>query len=276
MAGSILVSIDAEGLPFVSSRHHMMPGDKLWGELREIMTRVASLVAEEVIQAGYRPIIADSHGSMVNVDPLRLPRGTRLIRGFPRPASMIPLTEDVAAAFFIGYHSAPGAGGVLAHTYSGRIVHRVEVHNCSNADEFLLNAYALGEEGIPVALVAGDSALEEHVKSFTPWSVFVPLKKPVSFFSDVTESIDEVLEKLGEGVRAALANVRNGEVSPLRPEEPWIRVEFNRPYHAEVALMFPCVKKLGGLTVELTCESFRRNYTLFEGLVLAAYSVERL
>jgi D-amino peptidase len=276
--GRIFVSVDAEGMPFVPSRYMLMPGDKLWDELREIMTRIVSIIVGEATSAGFEVVVADSHGSMVNIDPLKLQEAgpVTLVRGFPRPLSMVAGSRGASAAFLVGYHTAPGAGGVLAHTYSGRIIHRVEVEGCKDADEYILNTYALGEDGIPVALVAGDSRLAEHVREHTPWAVFVPLKDAVSVLADSTPPLHEVERRLREGVRSALARIEKGEAKPLKPSNPTILVDFNRPAYADAASMFPCTERIDGTRVKLKCNSFRENYRLLEGLVLAAYALERI
>lgn len=278
MARRIFVSIDAEGLPFAPSRHLMMPGDKLWPELREIMTRVASIIVREVVSAGYQVVVADSHGAMVNIDPLRLQDAgpVTIVRGYPRPLAMLAGSQGATAAFLVGYHTSPGAGGVLAHTYSGRIIHKVEVEGCRDADEYVLNAYALGEDGIPVALVAGDSRLEGHVREHTPWAVFVPLKDAVSVTADMTPPLVDIEKRLIDGVREALARLARGEARPLKPASPQILVDFNRASYADVAALFPCTERVDGTRVRLTCNSFKDNYRLLEGIVLAAHGLESL
>ncbi|MEB3851953.1 MAG: M55 family metallopeptidase [Desulfurococcales archaeon] len=270
------ISVDAEGLPYIVGRTHLSPGDPLFGELREVSTRLARLVAGKLLEKGYTEVIvADSHGSMVNIDPLRMPRGVRLVRGFPRPTSMIWGARGARAAFLLGYHTSPATGGVLSHTYAGRIVQRVNLAGARDASEYLLNTYALGELGVPVALVAGDALLEQEVQRHTPSTVFLALQEPASSMAGLAKSIEEVEEDLSNAVEDALARLESGDLSAARPPEPWIEVEFKRPWHADIASLFPCVERLDGLRVRLTCERYLDNYKLFEGLVIAAYSLER-
>jgi D-amino peptidase len=270
------ISIDAEGLPYIVGRYHLMPGDPLFQELREISTRLAKLVSEKLLEKGYQEVVvADSHGSMVNVDPLKMPRGVKVIRGYPRPMSMVVGAEGSKAAFLIGYHSSPAAGGVLAHTYSGRIIQRVNLPGATDVSEYLLNAYALGEMGVPVALVAGDYVLKREVANHTPWAVFVTLQEPVGSMAGAARSIGEVEEDLSRAIDDAIAAIESGEAKPLKPREPWIEVEFKRPWHADVASLFPCVERLDGLRVRLSCDRYLDNFKMLEGLVLAAYGTER-
>jgi D-amino peptidase len=270
------ISVDAEGLPFIVSRHQLDPGSALFSELREVATRITRLVAEILLSKGYSEVVvADSHGFMVNIDPLRMPRGVRIVRGFPRPLSMIWGARGSRAAFLLGYHSSPAMGGVLAHTYSGRVVQRVNLSSARDASEFLLNLYALGAMGVPVALLAGDSLLEEEVRRHSPATVFLTLQEAASSMAGMAKSMEEVEEDLANAVEDALARLESGEIRPATPPEAWIEVEFKRPWHADVASLFPCVERLDGLRVRLTCRGYLDNYKLLEGLVLAAYSLER-
>ena len=270
------VSVDAEGMPWVPSKYMMMPGDSLYNELREIMTHITNIVVEELFDHGAKEVlVADSHGAMVNIDPFKLDKRASLLRGYPRPMSMIIGAEGSDGALFLGYHTSPQAGGVLAHTYAGRILQRVKVYGSDEATEYLLNAYALGELGVPVVLVAGDAKLGNQVEEFTPWARFVALKEPVSFYADLTKPIIDVEKRLREAVEASIENVKTGKAKPLVPKEPWIELEFKRPFHADIAELFPCVERRDGVTVKLKCEKFIDNFKMLEGLVIAAYSFEK-
>ncbi len=274
MVELFFVSVDAEGMPYVPYLYMLKPNDPLYEELRAIMTTVTNAVIEELEKQGYHAVVADSHGAMVNIDPFKLRGSTVLVRGFPRPLAMVHGAEGARGAIFLGYHSSPRIGGVLAHTYAGRIVQNVQVEGCDRATEYLLNTYALGEIGVPVVLVAGDASLAKHVEKHTPWAVFVELKKPASTLADVTPPLNQVLDRLRTGVRKAVETVKKGEAKPLTPKDPRIIVEFKRPWHADVAELVPCTRRVDGVTVELLCNKFIDNYKLLEALVLAGYALE--
>ncbi len=272
----LFISVDAEGMPWVPYKDMLSPGDPLYNELRQIMTWVTNTVIDEIARNQQADIVvADSHGSMVNLDPFRLNEQATLVRGFPRPLAMIYGSEGASGALFLGYHGSPQSGGVLGHTYAGRIIHRVRVHASDAASEYLLNTLALGEMGIPVILVAGDESLRPEVEEHTPWAVFVPLKKWASGLADTTPPKTRLEHMIREGVREALRRLAHGQAKPLKPEEPWIIVEYKRPWHGDLASLFPCVERIDGVTVKLNCDSFIRNYKLFEGLAIAMYSLER-
>ncbi len=270
------ITVDAEGMPWAPSRHMMSPGNPLYNELREIMTHVTNITVYELYKNGAESVIvADSHGSMVNINPFKLDKRAWLVRGYPRPLAMIAGAKGSDAALMLGYHTSQQAGGVLGHTYAGRIVQRVRVYGEDAATEYLLNTYALGELDVPLVLVAGDSKLRQQVEKHTPWAVFVALKEAVSFFADLTKPAQTLEEDLRKGVREAVEKLKKGEARPLKPKEPWIIIEFKRPFHADIAELFPCVERIDGVTVKLTCSTYLENYKLFEGVVIAAFSFEK-
>lgn len=269
------ISIDFEGLPHIVSFLHMDPGRALYGEARRVATRVAAAVAGRLLERGFgEVVVADSHGLMVNVDPFELPRGVRLVRGFPRLLSMTSGARGCDAAFLIGYHGAASTASVLSHTYSISVVHRVLVDGRA-ASEFMLNAMLLGEWGVPVALVAGSAELGGEVSELTPWAVWVPLKESLGYLAGVSESMDEVLERLLRGVDEAVERLENGVVRPLEPGSGHVwEVEFKLPLYAEAASTLPLVERLDGTRVRFRCGSFEECFRVFESLVLMAYAVK--
>ncbi|MCE4625476.1 MAG: M55 family metallopeptidase [Desulfurococcales archaeon] len=254
-------------------------------------------------------VVADSHGSMMNIEPMKLwstiisglseslctnslaKHETRLcnalvehyvgskllkislVRGFPRPLSMVNGAEGSDFAVFLGYHATPPMGGLLGHTMSGRIVQRMRIKGEDDASEYLLNTLMLGEIGVPIALVAGDETLRGQVEKHTPWAVFVPLTQKVSSLASTTPSPYEYRRMLWEGLSKAFNNYKSGELKPLLPEEPWVEVEFKRPWFADVAELIPCTKRVDGLRVRFECDTIRKSFAAIEAAILAAYSV---
>ncbi len=268
-----LVSVDFEGLPYiVSPRYQLGPEGRLWGEARRIATRLTRIVAEELLALGYRRVyVADSHGLMVNLEPEQMPRGVVLVNGFPRrPPAMVPLLDpkpDVAV--FLGYHARAGVASVLAHTYAGRYVREVRV-NGKPASEYLLNAYYLGEQGVPVGLVAGSEELMGEVEAETPWAVTLPLKKSLGYVSAASPSLEELEEALRGAVREMDARLRRGILRPLEPPRPVkIEVELANPIYADVSELLPGVERVDGITVAFTSATMEEALRILELLLYA-------
>jgi D-amino peptidase len=145
------VSVDLEGMPYIVIPGHLGLKGSLYDEARKIATKVTLTVAEELNKNGFDEIvIADSHGPMVSLLVDDLPEYVEIIRGFPRPVSMVSGVEGCDVAVFLGYHSKFGtAKSSFDHTYSGASINKVEVNKVA-VSEFLLNAYAAGDFDVPV------------------------------------------------------------------------------------------------------------------------------
>ena len=272
------ISLDFEGLPYIVSKSQLGSGRSLWDEGRKIATRVVCRVVESLLERGFKEIVvADSHGEMVNVHPDSLPEGVLLVRGFPRPTSMVAGAEDCSAAFLLGYHAAHGTkDATLDHTYSSSVIEAIEV-NGVRTSEYLLSALVLGEMGVPVVLVAGDEALRSEVERHTPWSVFVPLKRSLGRYSAVSPSLNTINRELDRGVEEALRRLKSGEARPLPVKRPVrVRMVFQSSGYAEVADYLPLARRVSGLAVEFEASTMREAYSTIELLVLAAYGLKSL
>ncbi len=220
------ISIDIEGLPGIASTTMLIPGNTQYSRGSKIMTIIGVETAKQLLSNGFEYVVlADSHGYMTNIDYLEIPRNVSLIQGFPRPISMLTgLDGSYDAALFIGYHAAASTPhGFLSHTMSGRVFAEVRI-NDRRASEYLLNALVAGEMGVPVILVAGDKHLEEEVREYTPWAVFVPFKRGITRYAAEYPSLEDVLDRLRRGVQVAVNRLKRGEPKPLFLEKPY-RVE---------------------------------------------------
>jgi len=273
------ISVDMEGMPYIVSREHLSPGRVLFNEARRVATSIVSFTVEELYKQGFREVLlADSHGSMVNIDVEKLPENIEVIRGFPRPVSMVSHVEEADAVLFLGYHAKFGTSlSTFDHTYSGSTIRRVTV-NGVEVSEFLLNAYVAGYHGKPVILVAGEERLlSGDVAKYAPWAVRVPLKKSLSRFSARSPSLRRVKEQLREGVVEAVKRFLRGEARPLKTSEPvTLQVEFQSTAFADTACLTPNTFRVDGLTVEYKAENILEAYRLLELWILAAYSVKQL
>ena len=273
------ISVDMEGMPYIVSGEHLSPKKVLFSEARKIATSVVNFVAEELYKEGFTEILlADSHGPMVNIDVEKLPEYVEIIRGFPRPVSMVAHVEEADAVLFLGYHAKFGTSlSTFDHTYSGSIVRSVIV-NGVEVSEFLLNAYVAGYYGKPVILVAGEERLlSDDVAKYTPWAVRIPLKRSLSRYSARSPSLKRIEEMLRKGVSEAVKRFREGETKPLRTSEPVnLRVVFQSTAYADAVSLMPGSRRIDGLTVEYTANGIVEAYKLLELWVLAAYSMRQL
>jgi D-amino peptidase len=273
------ISVDLEGMPYIVIPGHLNLKGPLYDEARRIATKVTLIAADELNKNGFdKVIIADSHGPMVNILIDDLPEYVDIVRGFPRPLSMISGIEGCKTAIFLGYHAKFGtAKSTFDHTYSGASINRVEVNGVA-ASEFLLNGYVAGELGVPVALVAGEAQLlEDDVKKSAPWAQTVALKSSLSRLSAKSASMVSIEKELREAVRRAVAAQKKGKIELLIAKNPVkMGITFLASQFADAAELLPSIKRIDGLRVEYTTKSMAEAYKMFELLALASSGTQAL
>ncbi len=265
----IYVSVDMEGLPGVSSPAQLLPRSPQYSDGREIATRVVEAIVSELKILGVDEVlVADSHAYMANIVPWRV--GAKLLQGYPRPVSMVLGVEEYTALMMVGYHAAAGTiGGFLDHTYSGATYQRVRI-NGELASEYLLNAILAGEKEVPVILVAGDERLRSQVARYTPWAVFIPLKKGVARYAAVSDPIDTVVDNLRRGVREAVERLKRGEAKPLTLRKPYrVEIELRNPGLVDIVERLPGVERVDAYTIRLESNSMEEVMAFIEVVALA-------
>ena len=274
------ISIDLEGLPFIVIPGHLSLKGSLYSEARDIATKVALIVTDELNKNGFDEIIiADSHGPMVNLKVDELPEYVEIVRGIPRPVSMVAgVEENCDVALFLGYHAKFGtAKSTFDHTYSGRSIHKFVI-NGESVSEFLLNSYAAGFYDVPVILVAGDAQLlKDDVETHTPWAETVIFKHSLSRVSAKSPSMIKIETDLREAVSKAITKFKENKVQPLKTVEPVkAKVTFNASHFADAAELLPNSNRIDGLTVEYSANNIIEAYKTFQLLVHAASGVAGL
>jgi D-amino peptidase len=273
------ISVDMEGMPYVVTLGHLNLKGTLYSEARTIATKVTLTVAEELNKNGFDEIvIADSHGPMVNLLIDDLPEYVQIIRGYPRPVSMVAGVEDCDAALFLGYHAKFGtAKSTFDHTYSGGSINKVEV-NGVEVSEFLLNGYAAGDLKVPVILVAGEAQLlKDDVKKYAPWAETVALKHSLSRVSARSFSMVKIQKELKQATKRAAAHFKQNKAKLLVAKKPVkIGVTFLASHFADAAELLPIVKRIDGLKVEYTASNLIKAYKTFELLALAASGISAI
>ena len=267
------VSVDLEGMPFIASIEHLYTRGPLYSEARRIMTKVTLWVAEALHREGFDEVfIADSHGPMVNIEVENLPDYVYIIRGYPRPTSMVIGIEGASAAIFLGYHAKAGsARATFDHTFASSVVDYIEVNGVI-ASEFLINAYAAGHFNVPVILVAGDQKLlEDDVARYAPWVERVPLKSSYSRFASISPSLEKIRKDLEEAVKRAVEKLKKGGAKILKTSYPVeVKIKFLGTEMADTAELLPIVKRIDGKTIVYKANDIIEAYKILELLILAA------
>lgn len=273
------VSVDLEGMPYTVIPGHLSLKGTLYEEARRTATKVAFIVADELYKSNFeKVIIADSHGPMVNVLVDDLPEYVEIIRGFPRPLSMVSGVGECDIALFLGYHAKFGTTkSTFDHTYSGGSINKVEV-NSIQASEFLMNAYVAGEFQVPVILVAGEAQLlKDDVKHYAPWVEPVTLKNSLSRLSARSPSMKRVEKELRAAVRKATTMFKKEKTKLLTTRKPVkMEVTFLVSHFADAAELLPIVRRIDALKIEYTAKNMIEAYKTFELLTLVASGMSAL
>ena len=162
----IFVSVDMEGVSAITDPEDVLPGGAEYERGRVFMTGDANAAILGAYDGGAEEVLVnDSHWIMRNLLLDQLDPRARTIKGFHKSMCMVQgLDPSFGGAVFVGYHSCAGTeGGVLNHTLLGKEIQNVYL-NGEPTGETRLNAAYAGHFGIPVLLVAGDSAVCEEAQ----------------------------------------------------------------------------------------------------------------
>ena len=111
----VFISADIEGITGVTHWDETEKPKADYKEFREQMTAEVSAACEGALQAGCNEIwVKDAHASARNLIAAKLPRETRLVRGWSgHPFSMVQeLDASFDAMLMIGYHSQADRSGL--------------------------------------------------------------------------------------------------------------------------------------------------------------------
>ena len=241
----VFISVDMEGVAGVTHLGDVLSskgGD--YQTARKWMTAEANAAIEGALEAGATEVVvADVHSAMLNLLPDELHEDALLVRGSPRPGTMMEgLDESFDAVFLVGYHSRAGnSKGVLSHTYvlpvcSLRL-------NGITVGEAGFNAAVAGGVGVPVALACGDDTLEAEVGALLPWTERVVTKWAISFYAARNLSPKASRKRIHAGAKRALE--RLAEMKLLTLETPVrLEVDFAQPIYPYLASDIPGVERV--------------------------------
>jgi D-amino peptidase len=249
-AGKIFISVDMEGITGVVQPAQLGPTGFEYSRAREWMTAEAKAAIEGARAGGATSfVLADSHGNAQNLLIDQLPEDVRIVRGFPRPLSMMQgIDETFAAAVFIGYHASEMTiDAVRGHTFSSAKLLGVSL-NGVEVSEGIFNAAIAGHFGVPVLFVSGDRKAVEQMQTVTPGIGSAIVKEPLGYHSAITVTPARGQALIRDGVRAAL--LRRSATPPYKLQSPiTLDVGFKMTLDAERASFIPGLTRTGAHTV---------------------------
>jgi D-amino peptidase len=257
----IFISVDMEGIGGIGTPAMTSPTGKDYALGRKLMTDEVNAVIGAILQRGPAEILVnDSHGDMQNLLNDQIDPRVLYNQGAVKPLGMVEgLDSTYAAAIFLGYHSRAGTpNGFIAHTGTGAVkglwLNDIEV------GEGELNAAYAGSVGVPVILVAGDSAF---VEQFTRT---VKAEAVATKYANTPQSARLIHPQIvRERLVAATGRALGGRASA----KPWViakpvkvRLRLADNLTPQILQAIPGVRQVDGFTVEFTAPTMGDAYRL--------------
>jgi D-amino peptidase len=225
---------------------------------RKMMVGDLNAAIEGALEAGVNEIVvSDAHGGMRNLLPEDVNEAAYLIRGSPKPDSMMEGIDDghYDAAFYVGYHSMNGTEkGILAHTISSSTVDAVII-NGRETGEFGMNAALAGWYGVPSVLLAGDAAAAAEAESFVPGITTAPIKWAVGRYSAKCLHPNKSRALIKKKAKEALEDI--GKVNAYWVNEPVdVKLRWMTPTMADVVCVLPYMDRVDGKTTHCVFEEY--------------------
>lgn len=274
----LFICADMEGATGITHREQLLPEGK--GEFergRRLLTGDVNAAVEAAIVAGAKEVlVSEGHAGMRNLLIEDLHPHARIVQGPPsfenKPhCQILGLDETFDLALFIGFHSRAGTpGGLLAHTWSGGIVHEVTL-NGEVVGETAINAAICGSWGVPVGLVTGgDDVCREAVHHLGQIET-VAVKKVHGY--NIAECWGPLATwpRIEKAAARAVARYREGQFTPMTFDGPVVaELEVHRREMADKMYRVPELERIGERRLRTTGANARDALsTLWHGVTQA-------
>jgi D-amino peptidase len=249
----VFISADMEGITGVVQPAQLGPAGFEYSRAREWMTaEVNSAITAARASGATAFVVADSHGNAQNLLIDQLPEDVTVVRGFPRPMSMMQgIDGSFSAVLFIGYHGSEfGTDAVRGHTFSSARLLGVRLHG-QEVTEGIFNAAIAGHFNVPVAFISGDRTAVTQLQQAIPPVEGVIVKEGLGYHSAASLTPARGQALIREGVTRALS--RLGQMQPYKVKTPVeLQVGFKLTLDAERISYIPGVTRVDAHTVRTT------------------------
>lgn len=246
----VFISADIEGIAGVMSPVQCSPGTAEFQLARGLMEQEVNAAIEGAFAGGASEVVvADSHAAMTNLRAENIDGRARLVQGKPRCLSMVEGLEQQRfdGMMFIGYHSAAGEFGVLAHTINGRAFYRVKI-NGEIMGESDIYAAAGTEQNTPLWLVSGDDMLQQWIGRYYPGTDYVCVKRAIAQTTAESLSSQAACNAIRQGAMQAVSKASKTCAARLHP--PYhLELMVARPVLADLFCLIPGVERQDAITV---------------------------
>lgn len=253
----VFISADIEGIAGVMRPEQCSPGHAEHQIARGLMEQEVNAAIDGAFAGGATEVVvADSHAMMTNLRVENIDPRARLVQGKPRGLSMVEglQQQQFDGVMFIGFHSAAGEYGVLAHTINGRAFAQVKINGEVMGETDIYAALA-AEMNTPLWLVSGDDQLQRWVETYYPASVeYVCVKRAISHTAAESLSPLVACTAIQEAAIRAVQHASSARTSRLN--SPYnLELTVPRPVLADLFCLIPQVARLNAVTVGWQAQS---------------------
>ena len=253
----VFISVDMEGISGIVDWAQVGGDQKEYEVGRRLMAGDLNAAIEGALEAGAEEIVvSDAHGRKRNLQPEEVHEDAYLIRGSPKPGSMMEgISDRFDAALYVGYHSMKGTeNGILCHTISGGAVDAVFI-NGRETGEFGMNAALAGWHGVPSVFISGDAAVAAEARSLVPNIRAAIVKWGVGRYAAKCLNPKRARALIKRAVTEALANTDS--IEPFRVEEPVeVELRYVTSAMADLVAILPYVERVDGRTVKAVFKDY--------------------
>lgn len=276
----IFISADIEGIAGVMRPEQCSPGHAEYQLARGLMEQEVNAAIEGAFAGGATEVVvADSHAQMTNLRAENIDPRARLVQGKPRGLSMVEGLQQLTyigiegshaqqpcdgtsennpqqafdGMMFVGFHSAAGERGVLAHTINGRAFYRVKI-NGEIVGESDIYAAAGAELNAPLWLVTGDDTLQQWISEYYPSVDYVCVKRAISNTAAESLSPEAARNAIRQAAEQAVKRARKVETTRL--SAPYkLELMVAKPVLGDLFCLIPGVERLDAITIGYTAQT---------------------
>ena len=252
----VFISIDMEGISSIVDWEEVGKDTKEYQFARKIMVQDLNAAIEGALDAGTKEImVSDAHGRMRNLRPEDVHEAAVLMRGSPKPDSMMEgISEGHDAAMYVGYHSMKGTlKGICSHTISGSTVQRVWF-NGRETGEFGMNSALAGYYGVPSVMLAGDYATTQEAEVFVPGITTATVKWANGRYGAKCLHPKNAAKLIRAKAKEALTKKFPEPRVVNEPVE--IKLELTNAAMADLVMLIPGYERVDGVTVKAVHDEF--------------------
>jgi D-amino peptidase len=265
-----------EGISTIVDWAEVNRNDSEYNHTRKIMAKDLNSAIEGALESGAKEIaVCDAHGGARNLRLEQVHEAAYLIRGSPKPNSMMEgIDEGFDAAMYVGYHSMKGTpNGICAHTISGSTVNAVYV-NGRETGEFGLNSSLAGFYGVSSMFLAGGYAATVEAEKFVPGITTAAVKWAVGRNSAKCLHPEKAARLIRARVKDAFS--KKYPSPPFIDSPVEVKVVFANSVMADVASMIPELERIDGITLRGVYDDYQTALSaLRAGIYMAGGTTRR-